>query len=604
MRPHVESRRMASFFPSVPYEIRSEGAERASNEPELVMRACLEEALADRSWIVIQNLLVQDPDSIGTRELDFVVIDPDRGLIVIEVKGGDYRFDAENGWHRRVRGEVRQFDRDAPSQAVSSMHALVRALAHYGSHDERRPPYLHGWFLALVDAHVDFDTIPISARKHILSANHCRNAPRLRTEIDEMFEALARRFPEVPVGEASPMRRIVSRHILPSMKSALYVSDEITNARVVEHDVMRPVRGIVDATSRLDRVNIEGYAGTGKTYAALHRARTELAAGRRTLVTCFNEPLATTLGRALGARPVVPATPLREIRADRLVVANLHSLAAAAANGAGRTPSGSIPLGERYDLLIELLEQLAREDALGAFDSVVIDEGQDFTLPMLESIDAIAAQPSTRVAFFHDPLQAIYSAPAPVEIERRFGRPLVLRENLRNSVSITAFLRSLDPRRLHEIEAPPSVREGQEVAIAEFAANDTAGQREAIRRIVRFLVDGEGVRPEDIVLLSPFRQDRGVMASVELVAGIPLLPLADAMHRGEDEPPCLRWETLHRFKGLESPAVILHDVRGGGPNVGLEAIYTACSRAQHALFILRTDDYAGAAPLPVQGTLP
>ncbi|MFM7259091.1 MAG: ATP-binding domain-containing protein [bacterium] len=594
---------MAEFFPKVPYEVRGEGAERASNEPELVMRACLEEALADRPWIVIQNLLVQDPDAIGTRELDFVVIDPDRGLLVIEVKGGDYRFDAEHGWHRRVRGEVRQFDRDAPSQAVSSMHALVRALAHYGSHDERRPPYLHGWFLALVDAHVEFNTIPLSARKHILSANHCRSAARLRAEIDEMFDALARRFPEVPVGEPSPMRRIVSRHILPSMKSALYVCDEIANARVVEHDVMRPVRGIVDATSRLDRVNIEGYAGTGKTYAALHRARTELAAGRRTLVTCFNEPLAATLGRRLGARPIAPSTPLREIRADRLVASNLHNLASAAANGVGRTPPSSLSLGERYDLLIDVLAEIARDGALGVFDSIVIDEGQDFTLPMLNAVEAIAG-PYARIAFFHDPLQAIYGAPATAEVERRFGRPLVLRENLRNSVSITSFLRSLDPDRLRDIEAPPSVREGQQVVVSEFAADDTAGQRDAIRRIVRFLVDEEGVRPEDIVLLSPFRQDRGVLSGVELVAGIPLVSLADASARTNDDPPCLRWETLHRFKGLEAAVVVLHDVRGSGPNVDTEAIYTACSRAQHALYVLRTDDYAGESPLPLQGELP
>ena len=58
---------MATFFPIVPYEIRGEGDERASNEPELVMRKCLEDALADKPCIVVQNLLVQDPDAVGTR---------------------------------------------------------------------------------------------------------------------------------------------------------------------------------------------------------------------------------------------------------------------------------------------------------------------------------------------------------------------------------------------------------------------------------------------------------------------------------------------------------------------------------------------------------
>jgi hypothetical protein len=594
---------MATFFPSVPYEIRGEGEERASNEPELVMRKCLEDALADRPWIVVQNLLVQDPDKVGTRELDFVVIDPDRGLVTIEVKGGQCGFDASHGWHRVVRDERRALDRDASSQAISSTRALVRALAYHGSHDDRHPPYLHGWFLALVDTHVDFNTIPLSARHHVIGATQCRNPAKLLRDLEDMFSALAAKYPEVPVGAASPMRRIVDRHILPTMKSALYVRDEIMNARVVEHDVMRPVRGIVDATYRLDRVQIEGFAGTGKTYAALYRARREIAEGRRTLVTCFNEPLATVLGRACRARAVDNTTPLRAIRADTVVVANLHALAESVTNSLGRTPPSSLAPNDRYAAMIATLAAAARAGELGSFDSIVIDEGQDFTPAMLDALDALAG-PRARIAFFHDPNQAIYHRADLAEIERRFGRPLVLRENLRNSVSITDFLRSLDPTRLEGIEAPPSVREGQPVVVAEFAPDDAAGQRKAVHRIVKHLVDAEGVRPEDVMILSPFRRDRGCLAGEETVAGFMLVNLADSFELDGGDVPAIRWETLHRFKGLEAPAVILHDVRGAAENVSYEAILTAASRAQHALYILRSTDYAGPAALPVQGELP
>jgi hypothetical protein len=594
---------MATFFPSVPYEIRGEGDERASNEPELVMRKCLEDALADKPWIVVQNLLVQDPDAVGTRELDFVVIDPDRGLIIIEVKGGDYRYSPEHAWHRVVRGEIRVGDREPPQQAISAMYALVRALASYGSHDERHPPYLHGWFLALVDAHVDFGTVPLSVKNHLLGANQCRQPAKLLRNLEDMFEALAAKYPEVPRGERSPMRRIVDRHILPMMKSALYMRDEIVNARVVEHDAMRPVRGIVDATYRLDRVQIEGFAGTGKTYAALYRARREAADGRRTLVTCFNEPLATVLGRACRARPVDNATPLRAIRADRVVVANLHALAESVTNSLGRTPPSTLPPNDRYAAMIAILAEAARAGQLGSFDSIVIDEGQDFTPAMLDALDALAG-PNARIAFFHDPNQAIYHRSNMAEIERRFGRPLVLRENLRNSVSITEFLRSLDPGRLEGIEAPPSVREGQPVVVAEFAPDDMAGQRKAVQRIVKHLVDTEDVRAEDVMILSPFRRDRGCLAGEDMIAGYLLVNLAESFARNEGDAPAIRWETLHRFKGLEAPAVILHDVRGAAENVSYEAILTACSRAQHALYVLRSTDYAGPARLPVQGTLP
>ena len=85
---------MAEFHPSIPDEIWPDGATRAANAPELAFRKYLEAALADTPWIVVQNLLVQDSDRVGSREIDFLVIDPQRGMIVIEVKGGDYRFDA------------------------------------------------------------------------------------------------------------------------------------------------------------------------------------------------------------------------------------------------------------------------------------------------------------------------------------------------------------------------------------------------------------------------------------------------------------------------------------------------------------------------------
>jgi hypothetical protein len=148
------------------------------------------------------------------------------------------------------------------------------------------------------------------------------------------------------------------------------------------------------------------------------------------------------------------------------------------------------------------------------------------------------------------------------------------------------------------------VREGQPVVVAEFAPEDADGQRKAINRIVRHLVDREDVRLEDVMLLSPFRRDRGCLAGETMIAGFPLVNLAESFNHGAADVPAVRWETLHRFKGLEAPAVILHDVRGAAENVSYEAILTACSRAQHALYILRSTDYAGAARLPVQGTLP
>ncbi len=609
---------MAEFFPRVPDELWLEGSTRASNEPELVFRALLHEALADAPWIVIQNLVVQDPDRVGTREIDFLVIDPTRGMIVIEVKGGDYRFNAEHGWHRVVRDEIRVDSRGAPKQAIGSMYALVRAMSKHAMHDAKKSPYLHGWLVALVDAEVVAEpartrartnddapeaALPLEIREHILDAAKCRNPLVLRGEIEDLFEALARRFPDVRLGADSCVAQLVARFLLPSTRTQLGVRDEIGNARLVESDLLRSVRSIMNAAHGIDRVSIDGYPGTGKTYAALYRARRDLAQQRRTLVLCFNIPLAAALTARLHARPVRNDTPLDEIRARACVVARFYALAAAAAHGRGALPADENTPAYFDALLIEL-ERAARAGDFGTFDSIIVDEGQDFSPAMMRVLDALSANPRTRVAFFYDRNQVLYEATPDAALRERFGQPLQLRENLRNSVTISEFLKSLNPARMDELSSPPSMRVGQTVVVAEYPHGDIAAQRDAIERIVRHLIDAEDVQAEDIALISPFKYERTLLAGWDEIAGIPLLPLERAVRRDDTDPPCLRHETLHRFKGLEAAVVILHDVAGASANVEYEAILTACSRAQHALYVLRSDNYAGGAKLPVQGSLP
>jgi len=597
---------MAQFFPREPDEIWPEGATRASNEPELVFRKCLEAALAERSsWQVIQNLVVQSPDRVGMREIDFLVIDPERGMIVIEVKGGDYRYAPEHGWHRVVRDEPRPDKPGAPKQALGAMYSLVNMIASRAIHDRSRPPYLHGWLVALVDSEIKQSTLPTEAQGHVLDTKHCRDPARLLADIEDLFGALQSYFPHVVCGEDSCVPELVQRILLPSMQARFAVRDEIRNTRVIENELLRPVRMLLDAADGIDRLMVRGHPGTGKTYAALYRASCDVSAGMRTLVLCFNVPLAASLTARLGAKPVRATTTPDEIRERQCVTARVFALAESAARHA--EPPVKLPPQDEgqayYEALLEVLERSARAGVFGKFDSIVIDEGQDFTPAMLRALDALAGD-CRRVAFFHDPNQSLYASTPAAELEARFGQPLVLRENLRNSATITEFLRSLAPERLADLTTPPSVRGGQPVVVWEFPHGDTAGQIAAVERIVRHLVDGEDVRPQDIAIISPFTFHRSAFAGVETVAGMPLLSLESAAKRGPDEAPCIRYETLHRFKGLESPVVILNDVAGSGRNVAYEAILTACSRAQHALFVLRSSDYAGGAPLPVQGELP
>ena len=45
------------------------------------------------------------------------------------------------------------------------------------------------------------------------------------------------------------------------------VRSEIHNARLIENESLRPVRLVMDAADELDRLQVRGHPGTGKTYA-------------------------------------------------------------------------------------------------------------------------------------------------------------------------------------------------------------------------------------------------------------------------------------------------------------------------------------------------
>jgi hypothetical protein len=602
---------MAEFHPQEPEELWRDGDTRPSNETELLFRKTLEIALADKPWIVIQNLVVQAFDRVGSREIDFLVIDPRRGMVVIEVKGGDYQFSPRFGWHRPTDDpdDPEVFTRGAPKQASTAMFHLVNYIAARLLHDASRPPYLHGWLVALPDAEIKQSTLPPEAQGHVIDAKHCRDPQRLAADIDDLLGALELKFGSVVCGEDSCMGEITRQHILPSMQVRFAVRDDIRHARTIENDAMRPVRLVMDAAHEMDRLLVRGHPGTGKTFATLHRASRDLREGKRVLVLCFNIPLAASLTARLRAQPVRAETPPGEIRERQCVVARIFALAENAARHA--SPSPALPPASDgpayYAALLGELAAAARAGAFGRFDSVIVDEGQDFSPAMLDALDALAGfgcEGKTRLALFHDPDQRLYDGASERELCARFGQPLVLRENLRNSRTITEFLRTLDPARLGGLTAPPSVRRGQPVVVWEYAHGDTAAQLQAIERIVQHLTEAEDVADNDIALLSPFTYARSSLAGVQNIRGLPILSLEAAARRGPDAPPCLRHETLHRFKGLEAPAVILHDVAGGGRNVSFEAILTACSRAQHALYVLRSSNYAGGAALPVQGELP
>jgi hypothetical protein len=227
--------------------------------PSLRFAAC-SAALSDRPWTVVQDLLVQNPDRVGTREIDFLVIDPTRGMLVIEVKGGDYRFDATNGWHRRVGHQVRpRWTRRA--QAGDRRDVCARQCARVAGAPRQgasavSPP---AGSSRHPDIEIRADSLPPDAQGHVLDSRVTNDPARLLADIEDLFDALAARIPR---SRAAPIRAFLSWSrvsIVPETRTRLGVRNEIRQARAIETDSLRPVRAIVDAAHEIDRLHVRGF---------------------------------------------------------------------------------------------------------------------------------------------------------------------------------------------------------------------------------------------------------------------------------------------------------------------------------------------------------
>ena len=104
----------------------------------------------------------------GDVEVDFLILFPDAGVAVLEVKGGHVSYEAGQ-WLTRRSPEAEQGRRINPiEQARKGKHALRRYL-------DRQPEWPHGliksaWFVAMPNTEVTGDMGPEGKREHLIGA--------------------------------------------------------------------------------------------------------------------------------------------------------------------------------------------------------------------------------------------------------------------------------------------------------------------------------------------------------------------------------------------------------------------------------------------------
>ena len=303
---------------------------------------------------------------------------------------------------------------------------------------------------------------------------------------------------------------------------------------------------------------ISGGAGSGKTVLAIEKATRSAGEGYRTLLTCFNAPL---------------ASHLRDICGDSegLVVASFHSLCRSFAQQAGKT----LPTNAGQALFDTHLPE-ALVDAVGdrpdlAFDTIVIDEGQDFHDSWLNALRLTLKEDGERRFYvFYDDNQRLFSREASF-IEALPQSALALTRNLRNTRRIHALITKWYEGRRSTAAGP----EGEPVGIIECRTSDLALAR-VEERIAQLLRSGQ-VKPGHIAVLTGGTTEKHLIP--EKIAGIEICP-SDRML-----PNRIVFDTVRRFKGLSRPCVFVIGLEG---LTDPELVYVATSRANLLLELAGT----------------
>ncbi len=551
------------MFPDrVPDDIRRNEYRRAEVDVYDTLAAELDGRFTVFAWT---NLLSSRSRSARESEVDFLVLDPARGFLVLEVKGGAVSRDAGTGqWtSRSFTGDVYPI-KDPFDQARQARHDVDRKLQELPSCQNWKVP--GGYGVILPDS--SRPAFPLAADANAGNTVFADDMPRLAASIDAMFDHWNMPDALEPPGAAGAQR----------FRDAFGRSFQL---RLPLGALLRPGREqIAQLTERqfvvtrmLDsrrRVLIEGGAGTGKTCLALDKALRLARDGARTLLTCFNRPLADHLRQAAGEHA-------------NLEIATIHQLYYRWALRAGLDVKDPDAPGadSRPDAYFTQMLPAAFETALDRlrerFDAIVVDEGQDFGARDREAMEFALAEPGVSTLYvFQDPGQSIYHERKgwPADTLDRYE----LDENLRNSRGIHAALITLSAAHAKRAGGP-------EGPLPEcIAVRDDAQMRRELSRCLHRLIHEEAVEPAAIAVLTGSRREFTRVVEDGRIGAY------ETTHDHAGDPRRVLVDSISRFKGLERDIVILTALESPAYTRAEELFYVGASRACLRLFVIEREE--------------
>lgn len=540
---------MAQMIPKKPHP-------ETQSQAELKLFAAFETQLA-ADYTVFHSVAWQLRDKGGELqdgETDFIVVHPDYGVLIVEVKGGYIRYD---GWADQWYSNNIPI-KDPFKQGRNNKYSLLEKL-------KELPYWRHRWItvgysVAFPDVAVKGDLRLDAPRELILDASDLRD---LKSWTRQALSFLKGRRPDDnPLGQTGVAELV--RTLSPSVDLPPLLSIEIESQTQEQERLTREQFMMLDFLGRRRRVAISGCAGSGKTTLAYEKARRLAEQGFKVLLTCFNVNLAEWL-----------RWESEESRPDNLQIANFHRLADELVQQAG-LPSGPYTSEYFEKILPERLVDAV--DLIGSqFDAIIVDEGQDFFDNWWLPLQMLLHDPDQGIFYvFFDDNQNIYRGAKQLPLE---SAPFSLPHNCRNTQHI--HRRVLPFYRSEQL--PVAIGpEGRPVEQHTYANPNEL--KRLLRQVLHRLIVEEDVPAWDIVILTPKSRQRSQLWQLAPLGNFRLV------EEQTDATGDIYCTTVHSFKGLESPVVILAEIDNDQLWNLNTILYVGCSRARNHLVLMAAAD--------------
>lgn len=474
-------------------------------------------------------------------ESDFTIFNPQRGIIVVEVKSGGIRHD-DNGWYQlNTLTHIEKRMKDPLAQAERSKFTFVDLLAEQEEGLHTYWVEAAVWFPTVENVEQIGDMPPSYVPEIVLTE---KNLHTVKLSIERIFDYYGMREKRLfniydeknVINTLSP-----SFNVVPSMSSQINEQDYMFNRMTKEQSYL------LDYLEEQNVAAIQGGAGTGKTMLAIEKAK-RLSESGKVLFLCFNKLLLETL-------------KANNSDYDNIDFYNLPGLVCAKMD--------SVDAGSNEGIS-EYLNSV--DPAQWGYKHIIIDEGQDFFEEHLEILSMIAELSQGSFYVFYDKNQLVQQKQS-LDWVNNIECRLILTTNCRNTKNIAITTnKSLGieevKMRLEVLGMKP-----------EFFINQSRDQLcNNISKLIRRYTDN-GIKKKDIVILTVKTEHTSLLNGLSSVGGYRLSKTVNSSN--------ILFTSARKFKGLEASVVILIDVdkKTFYSDEERRVFYVGSSRAKHYLNI-------------------